>query len=75
MDQLVVKKQWFIKSRKEKIEDIYDFDIKKVLGAGTYGSVVKAKIKNSKTTRAIKIIPKQKVKNADRFKREIEIMS
>ena len=39
-----------------------------MLGAGTYGSVVKAKIKGTKTVRAIKIIPKQKVKHADRFK-------
>jgi calcium-dependent protein kinase len=45
-----------------------------VLGSGTYGQVIKGKLKGTKTFRAIKIIPKNKVKNPDRFKREIEIM-
>jgi calcium-dependent protein kinase len=45
-----------------------------VIGSGTYGSVIKGKKKNTKIVRAIKIIPKNKVKNPERFKREIEIM-
>ncbi|KAL4472084.1 hypothetical protein ABPG72_001082 [Tetrahymena utriculariae] len=70
-----LKKQWFIKSNKGKIEDSYDIDPKKVLGSGTYGMVFKAKKKGTKITRAIKQIPKKKVKNQERFQREIEIMS
>ncbi len=45
-----------------------------LLGQGTYGQVVKAKLKGTKQYRAIKIIPKCKVRNPDRFKREIDIM-
>ena len=39
----------------------------KVLGSGTYGSVYKAKKKDSKIVRAVKQIPKSKVKNKERF--------
>lgn len=45
-----------------------------VLGSGTYGSVIKATMKGSKVARAVKIIPKSKVKNPERFKREIDIL-
>ncbi|KAL4463768.1 hypothetical protein ABPG72_022822 [Tetrahymena utriculariae] len=69
-----VKKQWFIKSNLGKLEDYYEFDTRKILGSGTYGNVYKAKKKDSKIIRAVKQIPKSKVKNAERFKREIEIM-
>lgn len=72
---IYLKKQWFIKSNNGKIEDSYDIDPKKVLGSGTYGMVFKAKKKGTKITRAIKQIPKKKVKNQERFQREIEIMS
>lgn len=58
-------------SIRKRYQTIYQI---KILGSGTYGQVVKAKLKGSKITRAIKIIPKSKVKNPDRFKREIEIM-
>lgn len=72
---IYLKKQWFIKSNNGKVEDHYDVDPKKVLGSGTYGMVFKAKKKGTKITRAIKQIPKKKVKNQERFQREIEIMS
>ncbi|EAR82389.1 calmodulin-domain kinase (macronuclear) [Tetrahymena thermophila SB210] len=71
---IFVKKQWFIKSNLGKLEDFYEFDTRKILGSGTYGNVYKAKKKDSKIVRAVKQIPKSKVKNAERFKREIEIM-
>lgn len=44
-----------------------------MLGSGTYGSVYKAKKKESKIVRAVKQIPKSKVKNTERFKAEIDI--
>ena len=56
-----------------KLEDFYEVSGTE-LGKGTYGRVVMAKIKDSSSRRAIKIIPKIKVTNLERFKTEIEIM-
>ncbi|CAD8110982.1 unnamed protein product [Paramecium primaurelia] len=72
-NQLLIKKQWLIKSRPERIEDIYESD-KKELGSGAYGRVFKAKHKELGLERAIKMIPKKLIASPDRFKREIEIM-
>jgi calcium-dependent protein kinase len=69
-----LKKQWFIKSKAGKVEDNYQFDIKKLLGSGTYGNVIKAVHANTKELRAIKVIQKSKVRNKDRFQLEIDIM-
>lgn len=81
MEDLKVKKGWFIHSGQGTIESNYDFDDKKVgsdlhqeLGQGTYGKVVKAIHKVTKAVRAIKIIPKAKVKNHERFATEINIL-
>ena len=46
----------------------------KLIGSGTYGTVIKATLKGSSQKRAIKLIPKNKVKNPERFKNEIDIM-
>lgn len=46
----------------------------KLIGSGSYGTVIKATLKQTKIKRAIKIIPKNKVKNPERFKSEIDIM-
>ena len=46
----------------------------KELGQGTYGLVVKGVNKITKAERAIKIIPKAKVKNHERFATEINIL-
>lgn len=74
MDDITLKKTWFIKNREGRIEQVYDMNTKKVLGSGTYGSVIKATIKGSKQGRAVKIIPKSKVKNPEKFKKEIDIL-
>ena len=56
-----------------KIEDYYEMS-DKVLGKGTYGTVYLAKVKGSNTTRAVKVIQKDKVNNVERFKCEVDIM-
>jgi calcium-dependent protein kinase len=58
-----VKKEWFIKTNTGRVDEKYEIDAKKVLGSGTCGQVLKARIKNTKMYRAIKIIPKNKVKS------------
>jgi len=63
----------FILDKAGKIHDVYDMD-KRKLGEGSYGSVCKAKHKNTKAIRAVKTIPKQQMKNIERFKLEIAIM-
>lgn len=74
MDDITVKKGWFIQSGQGSIDDNYVYDDKKELGAGTYGRVVKGTHKITKAIRAIKIIPKAKVKNHERFATEINIL-
>ena len=69
-----LKKQWFIKSKGGKVEDSYKFDIKKLLGSGTYGNVIKATQNGTNELRAIKVIQKNKVRNKERFQLEIDIM-
>ena len=49
-----------------KIDDIYKRD-KKTIGKGTYGEVVKGVHKETGSVRAIKLIPKSKIKNWERF--------
>lgn len=56
-NDVFLKKTWFIKSNPGKIEDNYEIDLKKKLGSGSYGAVFKAKKKESKIYRAIKMIP------------------
>lgn len=63
-----IKKEWFITNRKGSVDDYYTTTSKKTLGAGTYGSVIKVQVKDAKNVyRAIKIIPKNKVKDPSRF--------
>jgi calcium-dependent protein kinase len=63
----------FILDRPGRIQDTYSMD-KKKLGEGTYGSVCRSTHKSTKVVRAIKTIPKGKMRNVERFKKEIAIM-
>jgi len=56
-----------------KIDDVYDVE-KKMLGQGSYGSVFKARHRDTKAIRAVKSISKTQVKNLSRFEQEIAIM-
>lgn len=62
-----------IKRNKKDINDVYDLD-KSKLGSGSYGVVHKAVHKATGYERAIKVIPRNKIKNMDRFKTEVKIM-
>lgn len=73
-EELKLKKEWFINKGTGKIEDNYRFSDKDELGQGTYGRVLRGTNKITKVVRAIKIIPKSKVKNHERFKSEIDIL-
>ncbi|CAK0899296.1 unnamed protein product [Prorocentrum cordatum] len=64
----------FILDKPGKIQDdVYHME-QQTLGQGTYGSVCKGRHKVTKAVRAIKTIPKGKMRNIERFKREIAIM-
>jgi len=63
----------FIMCNRGKITDYYEIE-KNKLGEGSYGSVSKARNKETCAARAIKSIPKSKMKNFEQFKREISIM-
>ncbi|OXB71523.1 UNVERIFIED_CONTAM: hypothetical protein H355_013447, partial [Colinus virginianus] len=55
------------------LTDFYDVD-SGTLGQGSYGSVAKARKKDTGQMRAIKTISKSQVKNLERFRQEIAIM-
>jgi len=59
-----------------KIQTVYEIDKSSgaKLGEGSYGSVSKCRHKKTGEIRAVKMIPKAKVKNMARFKQEINIM-
>ncbi|KAL4465828.1 hypothetical protein ABPG74_004065 [Tetrahymena malaccensis] len=70
----LVKKQWFIKSNSGRIDDFYEWSKKRTLGSGQFGSVVSCKLKGTNDTRAIKVIPKSRVRDPQQFLNEINIM-
>lgn len=63
----LIKKQTFIKKNDAKITDVYRIS-KKPLGTGAYGVVSKCTHLTTKQERAVKKVPKKKIKNMDRFK-------
>lgn len=71
MIDVVIKKDFFVKSRKDNVKDEFDFlSVKyffllvQILGKGAYGTVYKAKEKEyPNLVRAIKVIKKKSVKN------------
>ena len=76
MDNLVIKKMWFIHNSPGNIEDSYEFEMKPI-GTGAFGTVMKGRVKGQKSEeswRAIKKIPKKKVTDKVEFLNEIEIL-
>jgi calcium-dependent protein kinase len=69
---LELKKQWFINSHQDPIENYYDFEGE--IGSGSYGKVFRAREKSLGRTVAVKIIQKNRVVEFDAFKHEVEIL-
>ncbi|CAG9334380.1 unnamed protein product [Blepharisma stoltei] len=69
---LVVKKSFFVISSHGDIKDSYDFG--KKLGDGSYGNVYLGTHKVTGQVRAIKQIPKSRIRDAERLESEISIM-
>lgn len=63
----------FAASNRGELEDFYIVE-KKVIGEGSYGSVVKCQNKETHQWRALKSINKNLVKNSEQFKEEMAIM-
>ena len=68
-----VKREWLISSHLENIRDHYHF-LNITLGEGSYGFVKVATRKQDNVRRAIKIIPKKRIKRPELLTREISIM-
>jgi hypothetical protein len=68
-NDIVLKKSWFIANKIARIEEAYEFE-SKALGTGAFGTVMKGRLRGqtSETAwRAIKKIPKKKVKDRSEF--------
>jgi len=70
---LIIKKSSFIFKKTTDIREEYDFDPKKI-GSGTYGTVFRAVHKTTGIARAAKIVPKNRIKDKDRFTIEVDIL-
>lgn len=69
----LVKRESLISSRPENIRDHYTF-LNQTLGEGSYGFVKVATRNSDGARRAIKIIPKKRIKRPELLTREISIM-
>jgi calcium-dependent protein kinase len=68
-----IKREWLISSHPENIRDHYTF-LNQTLGEGSYGFVKVATRNSDGVRRAIKIIPKKRIKRPELLTREISIM-
>jgi calcium-dependent protein kinase len=68
-----VKREWLISSRPDDIRDHYKF-LNITLGEGSYGFVKVATRIEDSVQRAIKIIPKKRIKRPELLTREVSIM-
>lgn len=59
----MIKKEHLVTAKTSRIEDNYEFNTSMKIGSGAFGTVFKARLKGTKQFRAIKRIPKKKIKN------------
>lgn len=68
------KYEYVLVQNSEDINKYYKINEKNELGSGSYGKVIKSVHLKTGEVRAIKVIPKRKVKNKERFKSEVDIL-
>jgi calcium-dependent protein kinase len=74
MEGIKISKTTMIKKNDNKIEEVYKLG-KKALGAGGFGVVTKCRHRVTKLDRAVKTIPRKKVRNIEQFRAEISILT
>ncbi|CAD8061374.1 unnamed protein product [Paramecium sonneborni] len=65
------KQLWFMWSQSYNLNQKYEMETKKVLGSGKFGQVLKVKERLTKIYKAIRTIPKAKVKHKEKLKSDI----
>ena len=84
----LIRKQTFIVKNNRSIDEVYIREkkvslliltklthiCKQTLGKGTYGEVSAAKHRENGQKRAIKVIPRSKIRNWERFQTEVKIL-
>jgi calcium-dependent protein kinase len=73
VNDFLIKKSTFIVKNQDPLEKHYKVT-KKTLGSGSYGVVSQAQHLHTKQMRAVKTIPKKKIKNPERFEAEVKIL-
>jgi calcium-dependent protein kinase len=73
MENFQVRREWLISSKNENIKDFYHFESKNI-GEGGHGVVKLATRLQDSARRAVKVIPKKKIKNLIDLNKEIAIM-
>ena len=73
-ENLMVRKDWFVVSSDQNIEEFYNLKAGKVLGSGAFGKVIMANKKGTDIYRAIKMIPKSMAIKNSKFVNEINIL-
>lgn len=71
-NSLLLKRQWFIFSKKGDIAEEYELGLE--IGSGTFGKVFMAQHKASGLFRAIKLINKDRIKEYETFTTELSIL-
>lgn len=69
----MIRKQTFIVKNQRSVDEVYIRE-KKKLGSGTYGEVSAAIHRENGQKRAIKVIPRSKIRNWERFQTEVKIL-